>query len=113
MMSLILMINGLLHIVMSGLFFFYTNKYRFLFSQTKLVVFSTFSLYFLFVGFLRVRVSLELDEWHLELLTYDNFTVFNFTNILTSIVMVIFLLYGITFRGQIKLNKNKNENKLD
>lgn len=99
-MSLILLINGLLNVALSGLFFFYTNKYRYLFSQVKLIVFSSFSLYFLFVGFLRVRVALELNQWLGEL-KFDPLMIFNYTHIITCIVFIVFLYYGIRFKGKI------------
>lgn len=109
-MSLILLINGLLNIVMSGLFFFYTNKYRYLFTQNKLIVFSSFSLYFLFVGFLRVRVALELNQWIGEL-SYNPLLIFNFADIITSIIFVIFLYQGIRFKGKITDYDSKNNTK--
>lgn len=105
-MSLILLINGILNILISGLCFFYTNKYRYLFSQVKLIVYATFSLYFLFVGFLRIRVAYGLDRWF-EPLTFEPGEIFSVTHVLTCIVLIIFLMYGITFKGKITNYDNK------
>lgn len=106
-MSLILLINGILNILISGLCFFYTNKYRYLFSQVKLIVYATFSLYFLFVGFLRLRVVSRLNQWF-EPLTFEPGEIFNITHIATCIVLIVFLMYGITFKGKIIIKDDKN-----
>lgn len=105
-MSLILLINGILNILISGLCFFYTNKYRYLFSQVKLIVYATFSLYFLFVGFLRLRVASRLGQWF-EPLTFEPGDIFNITHILTCIVIIIFLLDGMRLKGKI-IKDDKN-----
>lgn len=110
MMSLILLINGILNILMSWLFFFYTNKYRHLCKQIHLILYSTFSLYFLFVGFLRIRVALETNKWF-EGLDYSYVTVFNISSLITCIIIVIFLYLGIQFKGKI-INKYGNNNNI-
>lgn len=107
-MSLILLINGLLNVVMSGLFFFYTNKYRDFFSQVKLIVFSSFSLYFLFIGFLRVRVALELNNWIGDL-SYDPLLIFDFSSIITCMIFAAFLYFGIRFKGKITNYDSKSK----
>ena len=106
-MSLILLINGILNILISGLCFFYTNKYRYLFSQVKLIVYATFSLYFLFVGFLRLRIASKLNQWFVPL-TFEPVEIFNMTHIITCIVFIVFLIYGITFKGKIIRDDKKN-----
>lgn len=108
MMSLILMINGILNILMCWLFFLYTHKYRYLCTQAQLILYSVFSLYFLFIGFLRMRVALEMNQWT-EGLDYSYVTVFNISNILTCIVLSVFLYLSIKFKGKI-INKNGNTN---
>ena len=95
---------------MSGLFFFYTNKYRYFFNQVKMVVYSSFSLYFLFIGFLKVRVALLLAEWSFNNLDFEHQLIFNTTNMITCVCVIIFLSFGITFKGKIS---NGNSKKLD
>ena len=100
MMSLILIINAILNIVMSGLFFFYTNKYRYFFNQVKMIVYSSFSLYFLFIGFLKVKVAIPLADWSFNNLDLEHQLIFNITNLITCIFVIIFLSFGITFKGK-------------
>ena len=98
-MSQILLINGVLNILICGLFLFYTNKYRYLMTKTRLVILSITSLYFLFLGFLRVRTSLEINIWND--FEYSTFGVFNVTNSISSIAIILFLYSTITFKGKI------------
>lgn len=112
-MSLILMINGVLNIVMSCLFFFYTNKYRHLCKQYHLIMYSSFSLYFLFIGFLKIRIALEMDKWF-EGFDYTYSTVFDFTSIITYGIIIVFLYLGIKFKGKIiKKDGNTRSTKKD
>lgn len=108
-MSLILMINGILNILMSWLFFFYTNKYRHFVNQMYLGIYSVFSLYFLFIGFLRIRIAFEIDKWF-NGLEYSFITVFNVSNIFTCLAIITFLYLGIKFKGKITTKDGNNTN---
>lgn len=103
MMSLILLINGIFNILMSLLFFFYTNKYRDYFNDVRMILYSTFSLYFLFIGFLRIRVALEENKWF-EGLEYSYTTVFSIASNITAVVVITFLYLSISFKGKIIKN---------
>lgn len=108
MMSQILLINGILNILICGLFFFYTNKYRTLMSKGRMIMFSSFSLYFLFIGFLRLRVAMKVNDWSLSLI-YNNENVFNTVSMINGVIIIIFLYLSITYKGKI-IHGNNNEN---
>jgi len=74
-------------------------------SKTKLIIFSSFSLYFLFIGFLRLRVALEMNKWSFNL-NYSSETIFNITSTVTLIIIVIFLYFNIIFKGKITNDKS-------
>ena len=105
-MSQILLINGIFNILICGLFLFYTNKYRYLMSKTRLVILSTTSLYFLFIGFLRVRTSLEINIWND--IEYSAFGVFNITNSISSLAIIVFLYSSIRFKDKIIKDENND-----
>ena len=105
-MSQIILINGIFNILVCGLFLFYANKYRYLMSKTKLVILSITSLYFLFIGFLRVRTSLEINIWND--IEYSAFGVFNITNSISSLIIIIFLYFNIKFKGKIIKDENND-----
>lgn len=105
-MSQIILINGIFDILVCGLFLFYVNKYRYLMSKTKLVILSIVSLYFLFLGFLKIRASLEINIW--DNFGYSVFGVFNITNSISSLIIIIFLYFNIEFKGKIIKNKNND-----
>ena len=106
MMSQIILINGIFNILVCGLFLFYANKYRYLMSKTKLVILSITSLYFLFLGFLRVRTSLEINIWND--FEYSALGVFNITNSISSVAIILFLYSSIRFKGKIIKDENND-----
>ena len=105
-MSQILLINGIFNILICGLFLFYTNKYRYLMSKTRLVILSITSLYFLFIGFLRVRTSLEINIWND--IEYSALGVFNITNSISSLAIILFLYSSIRFKDKIIKDENND-----
>ena len=105
-MSQIILINGIFNILVCGLFLFYANKYRYLMSKTKLVILSITSLYFLFLGFLRVRTSLEINIWND--FEYSALGVFNITNSISSVAIILFLYSSIRFKGKIIKDENND-----
>ena len=106
MMSQIILINGVLNILICGLFLFYTNKYRYLMTKTRLVILSITSLYFLFLGFLRVKTSLEINIW--DDFEYSALGVFNITNSISSVAIIVFLYSSIRFKGKIIKDENND-----
>lgn len=72
-----------------------------------LILFSSFSLYSLFVGFLRLRVSLVDNEWTYKVtLTQDN--LFTFINLCTNVMLALFLtiiIFKIKYNGILDNNK--------
>lgn len=104
-MSQILLINGILNILTCSLFFFYINKYRNLMNQFKMVMFSMFSLYFLFIGFVRIKIAFKVDNWSFNIL-YNNENIFNIISIINGIITVIFLYLSLTYKP--KLNNDNN-----
>ena len=106
-MSQILLINGILNILICGLFFFYTNKYRCLIDRTRLIVFSSFSIYFLFIGFLKLRVAIEMNDWAFKL-PYNSNTIFNITSTVTLVLISVYLYFVITYKKNKNVNSNKN-----
>ena len=66
--------------------------------------------FILFIGFLKVRVAYLLAEWSIKDLDLEHQLIFNITNMLTCICVIIFLSFGITFKGKIT---NENSKKLD
>ena len=105
-MSQILLINGIFNILICVLFLFYTNKYRYLMSKTRLVILSITSLYFLFIGFLRVRTSLEINIWND--IEYSALGVFNITNSISSLAIILFLYSSIRFKDKIIKDENND-----
>ena len=105
-MSQIILINGIFNILVCGLFLFYANKYRYLMSKTKLVILSITSLYFLFLGVLRVRTSLEINIWND--IEYSALGVFNITNSISSLAIILFLYSSIRFKDKIIKDENND-----
>ena len=105
-MSQILLINGVLNILICGLFLFHTNKYRYLMTKTRLVILSITSLYFLFLGFLKIRASLEINIW--DNFGYSVFGVFNITNSISSVAIIVFLYSSRRFKGKIIKDENND-----
>lgn len=105
-MSQILLINGVLNILICGLFLFYTNKYRYLMTKTRLVILSITSLYFLFIGFLKVRTSLEINIWND--IEYSALGIFNITNSISSLAIILFLYSSIRFKDKIIKDENND-----
>ena len=105
-MSQIILINGIFNILVCGLFLFYANKYRYLMSKTKLVILSIVSLYFLFLGFLKIRASLEINIWND--FEYSALGVFNITNSISSVAIIVFLYSSIRFKGKIIKDENND-----
>lgn len=105
-MSQILLINGIFNIILCMLFLFYTNKYRFIMPRFRIMLYSSFALYFLFIGFLRIRIAIG-TEWTFK----DEYSVGYITNIIntiTSFFIVIFLFFSVKFRGKI-IKENKDD----
>ena len=105
MMSQIILINGILNIFMCSLFFFHTNKYRYLMNKFKMIMFSMFSLYFLFIGFIRIKIALKMDNWSLHI-QYNYENLFNIINIINNIIIIIFLYLSITYKPNLKNDSN-------
>ena len=104
-MSQILLINGIFNILTCSLFFFYTNKYRNIMNKFKMVMFSMFSLYFLFIGFVRIKIAFKVNNWGFNIL-YNNENIFNIISIINGIIIIIFLYLCLTY----KKSNNDNNN---
>lgn len=104
-MSQILLINGVLNILICSLFFFYTNKYRNLMNQFKMVMFSMFSLYFLFIGFVRIKIAFKVDNWDFHIV-YNNENIFNIISIINGIIIITFLYLSLTYKSKISNDNN-------
>lgn len=100
-MSLILLLNGLINILMCVAFFYYVHRYRSLLNKTKVMMYSSFGLYFLFVGFLRIRIGI-IDHQLVERDVYDVlYNLFNIINIITGSILVTFMYNIVTLKSNI------------
>lgn len=80
-------------------------------SQLMMIIYSTFSLYFLFIGFLKMRVAYNVAQWNIGDLKFDPLLIFDFTNLLTCSIFVTFLV--INLKLKLKRNGYKNKKTLD
>ncbi len=101
MMSVILLLNGLLDILICMLLFLYTNKFRFRMSRGLVITFTCFSLYVLFVGFLRIRLACVDSTWS-WIIEENQLGLFSIINLITSTIIPYFLyasLYKINLKN--------------
>ncbi len=99
-MSLILLINGLIDILICMLLFFYTNKFKYRMSKRLVIIFSSFSLCTLFVGFLRLRIAMVYNTWHWYI-NQNEASLFGITHFISSL-LIAFFLYATVFKINFK-----------
>lgn len=105
-MSLITLINGLICLITGIMFYFYIYEFKTDLSKNRTITYFIFGAYFVFNGFIRIKMALlgDIFNFH-DLDIYNNSHMFTLLSFLSNIIFGIFIFNSIK---QEKKNVNTN-----
>lgn len=103
-MSLITLINGLVCLITGIMFYFYIYEFKLDLSKRKTVAYFIFGAYFIFNGFIRIKIAFLGDIFNLK-----DFDIYNTNHMFTILSLISNIIFGIFIFNSIKQEK-KNVN---